>query len=417
MARYYDFAGQKIIIPGAYTDRSFPEDEGAGAVIGRVVIMGEATKGGIPYNAETDIDDVINVIEGQSQALEVFGGGSLYFGAEFYLTPTKDARFNKPSQANCIVVNQMTQALTELKDSNYNSIIDVAYNKYGTDGNSAGIKVGTGTNEGKLLQMVYKGDEVLNQDDVTLDMMSIQYTGTGTTAELTINTTTLSTSCPLDSVNNLSITLADYSDLGSLVNYINNQTAYSCTLTGQSDEFATVFDAVTAQDIKTSAYNCVGIVEAIIRTLNATERVTASLTSGAARTVLANLADFQYLTGGTVSAATTQDWIDALTKLETYDLNCIVAMTGSTTIQDLLTTHCENMNNVKNKKYRQGISGAGSTTATKAQRIAQMKAMNSAYMEYSVSSFERYDYVNRVTTSFDPFYLAPLVAGFRYARK
>jgi hypothetical protein len=415
MARFYDFAGQKVIIPGAYTNRAFPEDQGAGAVIGRAVIMGEATKGGIPYNAFEDVDDVINVIEGQAQALEVFGGGDLYYGAEFFLSPTKDPRFNKPSQANCIVVNQMTQAETILKDANNNSIIDVAFNKYGTDGNTAAIKVSTGTNEGKLLQMVYKGQEKLNQDDVTLDMMSVQYVGTGSGATLTIDTTTLSTTCTLDSVNDLSITLADYSDLGSLVNYINNQPAYTCSLTGQSDEFTTIFDAVTAQDIKTSAYNCLSIVEAIIRTLTATELVTATLTSGAARTVIDNLANYQYLTGGTVSAATTQDWIDALTKLEGYDLNNIVAMTGSTTIQDLVTTHCEDMNKVKNKKYRQAGAGAGSTTTTKASRIAQMKAMNSAYMEYCVSSFERYDYVNKVTASFYPYYLYALISGFRYA--
>lgn len=415
MARFYDFAGSKIIVPGAYTKRSFPEDEGAGAVVGQVVIMGEASKGGVPYNAFDDIDDCINIIEGQSQALNVFGGGDIYYGAEFFLTPTKDARFSKPSQAKCVVVNQMTQAETELKDSNNNSIIDVAFDKYGTDGNTAAIKVGTGTNEGKLLQMVYKGSEVLNEDDVILDMMAIQYVGTGASATLTIDTTTLTTNCPLDSINNLSLTLADYDDLGSLVNYINNQTAYTCTLTGQSDEFTTVFDAVTSQDIKTSSYECLAIIEQIIRKLNATEMVTAELHSSAARTVIANLADYQYLTGGTVSAATTADWTAALVKLEEYDLNSIVAMSGSPTIQDLVTTHCEKMNLVAYKKYRQAGAGAGSTTTAKADRITQMKAMNSAYMEYCVSSFDRYDYINKVQATFYPYYLYALIAGFRYS--
>jgi hypothetical protein len=415
MARVYDFAGQKITVPGAYTRRLFPEDEGAGSVTGRVVIMGEASKGGIPYNAETDIEDVINVITGQAQALDVFGGGDVYYGAEFYLTPTKDARFTKPSQANCVIVNQMTQAITTLKDSGNNSIIDVSVNIYGTDGNSTAIKVSTGTNAGKLLQMVYKGEEVLNQDDVNLSLMSIQYTGTGTTASITINTTTITTDCALATNDNLNITLADYSDMGSLINYINNQPNYTCTLTGQSDEFTNVFDAVTTQDIKSSAYECLGIVEAVIRVLNATERVTATLTTSAARNVIDNLANFQFLTGGTVSAATTDDWVAALAKLEQYDLNNIVAMTGSTVIQDLVTVHVEAMNGVKIKKYRQAGTGAGSSAVTKADRIAQMKAMNSAYMEYCVSSFERYDYVNKVTASFYPYYLYALIAGFRYA--
>jgi hypothetical protein len=127
------------------------------------------------------------------------------------------------------------------------------------------------------------------------------------------------------------------------------------------------------------------------------------------------MSEYQYLTGGTVSAASTQDWIDALKMLEEYNLNGIVAMTGSTTIQDLIKNHVDRMNTITIKKYRQAGFGAGSTAASKSLRIAQMKALNSAYVEYCVSSFQRYDYVNKEIATFDPFYLYALVAGLRYA--
>ncbi len=413
MARYYDFAGQKIILPGSYSQRLFPEDQGAGAQIGLVIIMGEASKGGIPCCAHDDIEDVVNVVEGQAQALSLFGGGDLYYGAEFYLTPSKDDRFAKPSQANCVIVNQMTQASTTLQASAAD-IVDVPFAIWGTDGNLAGVKVSTGTNTGKLLQMVYKGEEIINQDDVTLELMSIQYTGAGTST-MTITATKLTTTCT-DSVDNLDITLADYADMGSLINYINNQDNYTCLLTGQSDEKTNVFDAVTSQDILSSAYNCVGIVEAIIRALNASGYVTdAALHAAAVRTVPDNMINYQYLTGGTVSAATTQDWIDALEKLEQYSLNNIVVMSGSATIQDLVSDHVTRMNAVKTKMYRQAGFGAGSGTTSKAQRIAQMKALNNAYLEYCVSSFERYDYVNKEVATFYPYYLYAMIAGLRYA--
>lgn len=415
MARYYDFAGQKIILPGSYTKRMFPEDEGAGAVTGRVIIMGEASKGGVPYDAADDIEDVINVVDGQAQALEVFGGGDVYYGAEFFLTCSKDERFNKPSDARCIVVNKMDQAETELRDAGTNSIIDVAFAKHGVDGNTAAIKVSSGSNTGKLIQMVYKGNEVLNEDDVTLNLMSILYTGAAATATMTITATKLTTACAAVAADDLDITLADYSDMGSLINYINSQPNYTCLLTGQSDELTNVFDAVTTQDIKTATYNCIGGVEAIIRLLNATEMVEATLHASAARTTINDMSDYQYLSGGTVDAATTADWIAALVKLEDYDLNNIVVMSGSITIQNLVQDHIERMNAVKIKKYRQAGSGAGSTATTKAQRIAQMKSMNSAYMEYCVSSFQRYDYVNKEIKTFDPYYLYPLIAGLRYA--
>ena len=416
MAQYYDFAGQKIILPGSYTKRSFPADQGAGAVTGRVIIMGEATKGGIPYNAFTDVDDIINTVEGQAQALNVFGGGDIYYGAEFYLTPTKDERFSTPSEALCVVVNQMTQAETELLDVGDNSIIDVAWSKYGTDGNTAAIKISSGSTTGKLVQVIYKGSEILKNDNTTLKLMDIEYTGVGSPATLTITGTALTTACTGATDDNLDITLADYEDMGSLINYINNQANYTCTLTGLSDEKTTVFDAVTAQDI-TSSYSCVGIVEAIMRALETTESMTATLTGSASRTVIDDMSEFQYLTGGTVSAATTSDWTAALLKLEDYDLNCIVAMSGSETIHALVDDHVARMNAVKTKKYRQAGFGAGSTTTTKSTRIAEMKSLNNAYLEYCVSSFKRYDYVNKEvpTTDFSPYYLYPMVAGLRYA--
>jgi|WetSurMetagenome_2_1015567.scaffolds.fasta_scaffold01018_9 hypothetical protein len=414
MAQFYDFAGQKIILPGAYTQRLFPQDQGAGAVTGLAVILGEAARGGIPYNAYTDVEDVINVVEGQAQALEIFGGGDVYYGAEFFLTPTKDARFNKPSQANCIVVNQMTQAETEL-DASASPIIDLAWKKFGVDGNTAAIKVSTGSNTGKLIQLLYKGLEVLNKDDVNLDLMSIRYTG-AVSGTMTITGTKLTTTCS-DSSDNLDITFADFSDLGSLINFINNQPNYTCLLTGHSDELTTVFDAVTTQDIQTADYNCVGIVESIIRVLNATGYVDAVLHTAAARTIPDNLSAFQYFTGGSVSAATTADWTAALVKLEQYGINNIVAMTGSSTIHALVQDHVERMNAVLIKMYRQAGFGAGSSTITKSTRIAEMKSLNSAYIEYCVSSFKRYDYVNREvpTDDFYPYYMYALISGFRYA--
>jgi hypothetical protein len=44
-----------------------------------------------------------------------------------------------------------------------------------------------------------------------------------------------------------------------------------------------------------------------------------------------------------------------------------------------------------------------------------MKALDSAYLEYCVSPFERYDFVNQEVKTFDPYYLYPLVSGLRYA--
>jgi len=48
-----------------------------------------------------------------------------------------------------------------------------------------------------------------------------------------------------------------------------------------------------------------------------------------------------------------------------------------------------------------------------------MKALGSAYLEYCVSSFKRYDYINNEVpaTDFYPYYLYPMIAGLRYANE
>lgn len=417
MAKFYSFAGSQINIPGSYIRRLFPQDQGAGGKTGKVVIMGEAANGGIPYDAFSKVDDIINVIDGgQAQALNVFGGGDLYYGTEFFLTPTKDARFATPSQALCVVVNQMAQAKYSILNSAA-TIIDLAFTKFGTDGNQAAIKISAGTT-GKLVQLLYKGVQVLNSDNVTLPMFTIQYVGAGSACAMTINATTLSTTATGGATgDNLSITLAQYSDLASVINYIASNPSFTCTLNGSSDELPSILDAVTAVDIKTAAVTCNADVEAIIRTINASDGFEAKLHASAARLVPTNMTAYGFLTGGSVTPATTSDWTAALAKLENYELDNIVAMSGSTTIQNLVQAHVEAMNAVTIGKYRQAGFGAGSTAATKALRIAQMKSLNSAYCEYCVSSFKRFDYVNNVVpaTDFSPYYMYAMIAGFRYA--
>ena len=426
MAQYYDFAGQRIILPGGYSKRNFPVNQGGGAAGGKVLILGEATGGGISYNATFDgasggsVENIINRIDGQPTALNVFGGGALYYGAEFFLTPTMDSRFSSPAEADCIIVNQMTQATCEIKASAAPTI-DVAFNTWGLNGNQAAVLVQAGSVSGKALTLLYRGEKVLDQDNVQMPLMSIQYIGAGSAATMTITGTKLTTTITGGpGSENLDITLANYSSLGALVTYIDGLDAYTCTLLGQSDELTSVFDAVTGQDIKSATYDCQGIVEALIRTISSSDGFTATLHASAPRIAPDNMTSYLYLTGGTVTAAQTSDWTAVLTMLEDYDVDNLVIMSSSTTVQALVNTHCEKMNGIQYKKYRQWGAGAGgslSTTNTKAKKIAQMKALGSAYAEYCVSQFQRFDCVNNVVANFDPMYLYPMIAGLRYANK
>jgi hypothetical protein len=296
----------------------------------------------------------------------------------------------------------------------------VAFNIWGLNGNQSAIQIQSGSVIGKALTLLYRGNKILDVDNVQMPLLSIQYTGDGSAAALTISETKLTTTVTGASGEDLDITLADYNSLGELVSAINDNAVYTCLLLGQSDELTTIFDIVVSQAIKASAYDCQAIVEALIRTITSSESFTATLNATATRVVPDNLANYTYLAGGTVTAAQTADWTAVLTMLESYDVNNLVIMSSSTVVQGLVNTHCEKMNGIQYKKYRQwgaGASGSTGSTNTKALKIAQMKALGSAYAEYCVSSFQRFNYLTNAVETFDPFYLYPMVAGLRYANK
>lgn len=414
MGRLYKFGGMETNIPGIYSDRKFPpSSEGVGAATSVVVIMGEAN-GGIPYNASGELEERLNFFESDSDALDVLKGGNAYYATEFFLTPSNDERFAKPGSAIVCVVNQMTKSGSALQDSESNDIIDLASVRYGLSANQIARKIAAGTNYGKKIILKYQDKIILEKDDVGAEYLAIQYTGEGSAATLTITGTALTTAITGTTEDNLDITLADFENLNQLVSFIDEQAGYSCLLRGNGDANPSVFDAVTTQSIMTE-YVARADVEAIIQAINTCKEVTAELHASAVRSAIVNDANFVFFTGGSRSAATSEDWSAALSMLSMIRLNHIAAATGDSSIQAMVNSHNQQMSGIEEKKYRRGGAGASESTISQSARIAEMKALNSSRMEYCITPFFRYDKVNGGKKEFAPFFLHAMIAGLRYA--
>lgn len=411
------FAGISTNIPDVYTKSEFPPSAGAAGAVTNIVAVIGSCNGGVPYNgAGLNDEEKFSRISSVAQGLDVLRGGAAMHMAEFYLTPTKDPALGNPTQVLVFRVDPATQAVNTLEDGSSNDIIDLNSTRWGTLGNQLARKVEAATNLGHKVTIKFQGTTITEQDDVGLEYLAIQYTGAGSAAVMNITATQLDIAATAAPADDLTLLFTDYVKLGDLVEYINEQANYTCRLLSASNTDTTTFDAVTGQDIKTAEYTAVAHVEALIQFFNSQSQgeVEAALTTAAVRTDVANDANFVFMASGTKGVESATDWAAALTLMEKFKINHVLAATGNTTYHAMVDAHLRLMSSIENKRNRSGGSGAAAA-ATLATRLNETKVLNSARFEYHMTPFKRADITNdNVLTSFEAFYGAALTAGIRF---
>lgn len=413
-----NFEGISTNIPGVYTKSEFPPSLGSSGISLNVVAVIGSSKGGVPYNA-TGLTDAerVNIISSVAQALDILEEGDAYYMTEFYLSPTNDAALNLPTTCLMFRPDPATQGSSTLKDGSSNDIIDLTSSRYGTSGNQVARKVETATNLGHKVTIKFKGVTLAEEDDVGFEYLEIQYTGAGTAATMTISATQLGTTVTGGpGGEDLTLLFADFPKLGDLVEYINEQTSYTCILKAPSDTLTTTFDVVTGQDIKTSAYTAVAHVEALIQFFNSQSQgeIIAALHASAVRTDVANDANFVFMTSGAKGSATSTTWGDTFTLMEKFRINHILVADSTAAYHAMASTHVNRMSAIEGKRNRTASSGAAAAQ-TIATRLAEVKSINNARFEYHFTPFSRFDLPNNsVKKSFAPFLGAALTAGIRY---
>ncbi len=413
------FAGMETNIPGLYSKSNYPpQGRGKGAASQNVVVLGPATCG-VPYNA-SDLPDDYKLMQftSPSEALEMLRGGPAYYMAEFYLTPTKDPRLNIPNFVDVCRVNPAVHATAVLNMAGPLAVIDLTSARYGLLANQLARKVVAGTTSGYHATIRFEGKTIADSDNISLSYLSIIYTGAGSAAAMTINATTLSTTCTGATPDNLTIAFATVPTLDQLVAYINMQPNWTAVLLGKGDALSSTLDAVTAVDVKTApGYVAKADVEALIQFFNNASggEITAVLHAAAARSPILADAGFIFFSSGADGTVDNTAWAGALTFLEKMSVNHVLCASGDPAVQAMVDAHNIKMSQILYKKNRS--MGTGALTAkTNAQQITEMKALGSARAEYCCTPFKRYDVVNGgAVTEFDPFYGAALVAGIRFA--
>jgi hypothetical protein len=416
MATARKFGALDIYIPGTYVNQQFPPAPGSGRASANIVAIIGESGGGVPVNANVSDSEKLNFFTNTRDVIDKLVNGNGMYGSYFYLTPSNDPNISPPTQLIYIRANNATKSSSEIQNSSNVPCIDLKSVRYGTLGNQIAKKVETGSVIGKKVTIKFRGQTIMEEDNITYEYLKIAYVGSGSSAELSISNGVLSTVIGTVTSDAISLNLSEYQTISDLVAKINEFPAYEAEAVSFSFKNPLTLDGVTNLDIFTEQ-SLFGTIQAVIDRINgvAGNEVEASIVSESVRTgTLNNDSGFISFTGGTSSVANTQNWIDAFTLADKFNINYVLLASGDPTVQSILSNHVSVNSATKNRKNRQGGSGAllGDNFSTK---LTRARLLNNARIEYFGTPILREDPLDQNRTRiFDPFYGAFIGAGIRF---
>ena len=335
-------------------------------------------------------------------------GGELCEAVEKAFDPS--AQTNAPATVIAVRVNPATQAALNLSAAAAGgTVISLASEQYGLVGNRVKVKVASGTNVGKKLT-TQVGNDYTTADDVHRNAFSVVYSGAQASSRMSVTGTTLTLEAP-NSTAVATIDLASYPTVIELVDRINAVSGFAAAVLDGNDAAATLnaLDYVSHQDVKTATYTATANLQAIVDWFNGVGEgyVTATRAAGVG-VVPDNLANWNYLDGGSDGTTTPTEWANALTALQYEDVQWVVPLTSDASIHAQVDAHVAYMSAVARQERRAvvgmaaGSSDAAAITAAKALNSDRTSLVHLGYYDYNMAG---------AWTLFPPYMLASMVAA------
>jgi len=292
----------------------------------------------------------------------------------------------------------------------------------------------TSAQEPEVELNVVRADINLNETLEARADIAMEIGYAGTTATMTINATTLTTTVTGGAGSALSLTLAQFVTIQALADYINNQPGYTATAAPAAAQKSPMeLDQISAIGICSTAAatkpgrlkRAMTAFKAAVATSQAVEFV-ATATAG----LPTPTSTFTFLAGGGRGATTAATLVDALTKLEGVNVNFVIPLMSRDAAADIADgktdasstytvdavhaatkSHALKMSQVKLKKNRIAMlsyKGTYSETKQKAGALAAFRAT------LTMQDAKQVDSLGTVQT-YQPWYQAVIAAGMQSA--
>jgi hypothetical protein len=392
------FDGQLLISP---TTRSVIDDSALynkNLTVGNVLAVIGRSVGGEPNTALR--------FGSPSEAQAMLKDGELLTAVLKAFDPSADT--GSPQTVVAVRVNPATQASLVLLDGGAATVITLQSTDYGLYTNQIKAKIEAGSSAGKKLTTQF-GNSYFSADNVARNAFLIRYTGGQASARMSVTGTQVTLEAP-NGTTVATIDLNAYDTIQELVDRINVTSGFTASVQDGNGAKPTLqgLDFVTQQDVKTADYIATAHLQAIVDWFNSTGEgyVTATRQTNAG-TLPANIG-FTYLSGGSDGTVTNTEWSNALTTLQTEDVQWVVPVSSDASIHAMVDTHCQFMS-TQGRMERRAICGMAAGSSDSAA-IAAAKALNSDRTSLVHLGYYDYDATGALVLQ-PPYMTAALIGG------
>ena len=407
------FDGRQILKPGVYAkvnaDAMVLSRLGPANTIG---VIGTSL-GGVPRTVQT----ITTPLEARDQ----LRGGILRSAIELMYDPAPNAP--GAQVVKYYRLNLAVQAQLNLQDSVPGNVILVKSEDYGVWTNQIRIKVEAGTLHGKKITINDSLDPSRVESGDNLGrIFTMRYVGTKFASQLVVTKTgdaatllKLQTKLsgsgdPWVDELSLDLTSGNFSTLGALVQLLDNQGDYTCTLVGDQSLPVSELDATAGSDIKTADYNHTANIGAIVYWINTQSTLCVASRVASAVNAPANLA-YTLLSGGSEgSAPDNTAWQNAIDAMQAEEINLLFVCSESNTIHAMARDHAIFCSDIQRRKERLTIVG-GALNETVDQVVTRAQDLNSSRAALVYPGIKRRNLSTGNIDTLSPMYAAAVVTG------
>jgi hypothetical protein len=308
-----------------------------------------------------------------------------------------------------------------------NTLATLTSKDYGLYTNQLNYQFAAGSVSGvkSTLSLTTTGNVIggsLVQDNIARGLFTIQYTGAGSASTLTVNDSSLTTSCTGAPADNLNIAFATYGSIQQVFDFINATGKYSVTaLVASSAALVSLgqFDPKSAVDVKTSGVALTGNLQAVIDFLNNSNNnifcTAVRQNNPLAGTPAFAAASIYFVGGSDGTTSNSTDWPNAINSLQTSDVDVVVPVTADAVVHASVLQHVTFMSGT-GRKPRVAVvggalgeynAGASVPTQTITNRAVSLNSSRVLLAAPGVKTFDLFG--NAVTRA--PYFTAAMVGG------
>lgn len=371
-AAVFESAGKRSThyVPGVYTrNRSISNPSGISS--GNLCIIGQSA-GGEPFKLLS--------FSSVEEAKETLVSGNLLKAITYAFNCPSDGLV--PSVIYAMRINNASNSSITLKDDSGVDTLKISSSIYGSQANQIKIYIAAGTSKGKKLTLEYN-DESYSEDNIERQSFSVANVGDLSQSLVIANSkVTLKWTPEGGEEKTLALDFDSYPTISELVGAINNTGVFS----------AEVLDSrisASSYELDEASYSSITETTTLYSNGAAQKEFIESVSFVKECTVISNhsLANVsgEYFTGGDSAEATTATLSEALSVLETEDIQIIATPETDISAAVAISEHCTSMSNVNNRKERTCFLG-GSVGMTDDTAIENAKLLNSALASYVVDN-------------------------------